>query len=103
MAAIAEGSAGVVRTVFGARVGSLTEWEIVISPTTGKPTLKGRGTFLHYWSAAGLTEVVATLTTDPPPNRPGRPKSKPRTVKLRGTVARLIPTAITIAQGELIQ
>jgi hypothetical protein len=101
--AIARGERGVIRLASGLLVGRLTSWEIVISPTTGAPTLKGEGAFRRYFVGQETGLLVADLTPSPFPAYVGRPRPPtPQTIRLRGTSARLTPAAITLASGEYL-
>ncbi len=97
---ISRGTGGLVRC--GALiVGELGAWEIVLSPTTGQPTLKGGGVFRRFWVAQPPSSVTVRLTpaAPAPTLRKPRPKAPPPFV-LTGRIARLTPTAITISHGE---
>lgn len=116
----AVGSIGTVR-IAGLRAGALTDWRLVLSPTTvrrgadgqpilgedGKPisayTLFGEGTLLRYFRAAVGAPVVADLVPAAPPARIGRPRPKPvRPFRLAGVVFELTARRIVIASGEII-
>lgn len=98
-AALTHGSGGVVRCG-RLVVGTLGEWEITLSPTTGKPTLKGTGIFRRTWAGATAeVQVVLRPATPAPTMRKPRPKAPPPVV-LTGRLARLTTAAITIASGE---
>lgn len=99
-ARIAHGSGGVV-TCGALVVGRLGEWEVVVSPTTGKPTLKGVGAFRRFWTLQPPASAAVRLqpATPPPTLRQPRPKAPPP-FTLIGGVARLTAGAITIANGE---
>lgn len=99
--AIAQGEAGTLR-IGGLRAGAFRSWRVVISPTTGKPTLFGAGRFAHYYAGAVGVTVEASLTPAPPPTRLGRPKPKtPVPFVLRGRLLELGGGRITIADGEI--
>lgn len=101
--AIARGERGTIRLASGLYVGRLTSWELVISPTTGAPTLKGEGVFRRYFVGQETGPLVADLTPSPFPAYVGRPKPpKPTPIRLRGAPARLTANAITLAQGEYV-
>lgn len=94
------GTVGQLRTAGGVIIGQLTDWELVISPTTGMPTLKGNGHMRRWWVHFPPTLLRATVQPARTPYRLGRPR--PTTVPpftLQGMVARLTATAVTIAQG----
>ena len=101
MTTLYTGAGGDVRTLGGVRVGTLGAWEIVVSPTTQRPTLKGDGRFLRIWAGAADLAVVVTLTPTPPLARLGTPPARVRPFTLSGFLARLTPSAITIARGTI--
>jgi len=81
-------------------VGRLTEWRIVISPTTEQPTLIGKGRFLRAWVAGRPERLTARLLTASPPAYIGRPKPPPpRAVTLSGERAELTARSVVIARG----
>ena len=101
--AIARGVSGTVRMASGLLVGRLTSWELVISPSTGAPTLKGEGVFRRYFVGQDVGPLVADLTPSPFPAYVGRPKPPPPTpIRLRGTPVRLTAGTLTLAQGEYV-
>jgi hypothetical protein len=84
------------------RVGVLTAWEVVISPTTQQPTLKGEGHITRWATLARPATLTARLTPARPPVRLGRPRPKaPTPFALTGRVARLTARYITLAEGEI--
>jgi len=99
--ATSKGTMGVLR-IGGLTAGHLTEWRVVISPTTGAPTLFGEGRIRRYYTQA-LGEVVqAWLTPAPHPARIGRPKRPPaQPFTLTGRIVEINPGHITIADGEI--
>jgi hypothetical protein len=100
-AAIAVGAEGWVR-VGGLTIGALTTWRVVVSPTTGKPTLFGEGRFLRYFVPSVGGMVRADLKPTQPPRRIGRPAPKPvRAFTLAGKLVELTASHITIAEGEI--
>lgn len=99
--AIAQGNTGELR-IGGLKAGTLTEWRVVMSPTTGKPTLFGEGRFLRYYGGSVGMEARADVTPVSPPTRIGRPKPpKAKPFTLTGRVVELTPSRITIADGEI--
>lgn len=95
-------SAGTEGAVYlrGRLVGRLAAWDVHYSPTTGKPTLKGRGTFARAWADAVGSEVVAHVTTTPPAAYIGRGRPRPaERLVLAGTLYRLTRTQIIISNG----
>lgn len=98
--AVAHGTDG---TVYAGRhpVGRLTEWRIVVSPTTGAPTLIGKGRFLRAWVAGQPQTLTARVTTTPRPSYIGRPPAPPpETLTLTGERAELTARSIVIAHGS---
>jgi hypothetical protein len=87
----------------GLRVGVLTAWEVVISPITQQPTLKGEGQISRWATLARPERLTARLVPSRPPYRLWRPRPKPPTpFALAGRVARLSARYITLAEGEII-
>lgn len=100
-AALAVGTVGRVR-VGGLLAGLLTEWRVVTSPTTGMPTLIGRGTFARYYGQALGGQAEAEVTPSPQPHYIGRKKPPtPRPFRIRGTIAELSATTIIVSHGTL--
>lgn len=100
---IALGKEGRVH-IGGLFVGRLTEWKLVMSPTTKMPTLIGSGSFRRYFLQGVGGRVSATITPAAVPHRIGRkrrPTPKPATIE--GVLFRLTPTAITIASGTVTE
>lgn len=100
-ATVARGEQGRV-FIGGLRAGVLTEWRVVISPTTKKPTLFGTGRIGRYYqqTIGGMARIE--LTPAPTPRRIGRPTPPtPRPFVLVGTIAELTSKTITIASGEI--
>jgi len=86
----------------GLRAGVLTEWRIVISPTTNMPTLFGTGRIGRYYAQAVGGTVRAELTPTPTPYRIGR--KRPAAAKpfvLVGRIAELTGKSITISHGTV--
>lgn len=99
--AIAQGNDGDV-TLAGLRVGLLSSWRVVTSPTTGKPTLMGEGRFKRYYTQAVGIRVRAELTPAPRPYRIGRPKPpKASPFTLTGKLYELTARTIVISEGEI--
>lgn len=97
----AQGRKGTLR-IGGIRAGVLTEWRVVISPSTKQYTLFGKGTIARYYIPAVGGAVRVELTPTPVPRRIGRPAPKaPAPFVLAGTIAELTGTTITISQGEI--
>jgi hypothetical protein len=100
--ALAKGEAGAARIPGGPRLGALTSWRVVLSPTTGKHTLLAEGHFTRYYTRETPARAEATVTPTPLPARIGRPT--PPTLApfvISGRVALLTPTLLTIAEGEI--
>lgn len=86
----------------GLRAGVLTEWRVVMSPSTQKPTLFGKGRIGRYYIQAVGGQVRAELVPAAIPKRIGRkapPVLKP--FVLIGTIAELTGKTITISHGEV--
>lgn len=99
--AIARGTGGTLR-IGGLKAGRFTSWHVVISPTTGKPTLFGEGAFVRFY--AGAKEARAYLFPDATPARIGRPSPpKPQAFVLAGVVREYTGRSIVIAEGEIIR
>jgi hypothetical protein len=100
--ALTRGTSGAARIPGGPRLGALTSWRIVISPTTGKHTLIGEGHFTRYYTQERPARAEATVTLTPTPARIGRPAPPVvRPFTIAGRVALLTPTLLTIAEGEI--
>lgn len=90
-------------SIGGLVAGHLTQWRVVISPTTGKPTLFGEGYFKRYYAQAVGTQVRAALRPAAPASRIGRPKPKaPKPFVLVGKLLELTARSVTISEGEII-
>ncbi len=101
--AIAQGKAGAVR-IGGLTAGVLTTWRVVISPTTGKPTLFGEGRIRRYFTQALGAQVAAELTPAPHPIRIGRPMPPTaRPFTLTGRIVEINAGRITIADGDIVR
>jgi hypothetical protein len=99
--ALAQGTSGTLR-IGGLRAGYLTKWRVVMSPTTGKPTLFGEGKIGRYYTQAIGGTARAELTPAPIPRRIGRPTPRtPAPFVLQGTIAELTGKTITISNGEI--
>lgn len=99
---LVSGTSGTL-TIGGLPAGTLTDWRLVTSPTTGKPTLLGTGRFARYYAQAVGSVCEAALTPAPGHAYIGRPKPKaPQPFGLRGVLASLTATAITMASGEIV-
>jgi len=99
--ALATGNQGTL-LIGGLHAGTLSEWRIVVSPSTQKFTLFGQGRFLRYYiqHVGGLVRLA--LTPAPVPTRIGRPKPKtPAPFVLEGKLFELTAGRITISEGEL--
>lgn len=99
--AITRGMGGTIR-IGGLRAGRLAAWHVVISPTTGKPTLFGEGAFLRFYAGAVGMRAQADVMPTATPARIGRkapPKPKPFT--LTGRIAELTARSIVIAEGSI--
>ena len=99
---LTRGTGGIVR-LGGLVVGRLGDWEIVQSPTTGRPTLKGAGRFARiYGEYRGRLRVEATPAQAPA--YIGRPKPPaPRPFVLEGVCAELTATTIIIGHGDYVR
>lgn len=99
--AIASGTAGELR-IGGMKAGTLTTWRVVISPTTGKPTLFGAGRMLRFFAQSMGKQAHVALIPAPQPYRIGRPKPKtPKPFVLVGKIVEFSAGRITIAEGEI--
>lgn len=99
--AFAQGTGGAVR-VARLAAGTLTSWRVVISPTTGMPTLFGEGRFCRLYAGALGAQASVELVPAPVPARIGRPKpKKPAPMTLTGKIAELTARSIVIAEGTL--
>lgn len=97
----AQGTIGTI-WIGGLRAGILTQWRIVISPSTKQPTLFGTGQIGRYYAQAVGSPARLELTPTQPPARIGRkPPPTLRPFVLVGTIAELTSTHITIAHGEI--
>lgn len=102
--ALSRGTSGAARIPHGPRLGVLTAWRVVLSPTTGQYTLIAEGRFARYYARdIAPLRAEAALTPESPPARIGRPKP-PRLTPFRfaGRVALLTPSLLTIAEGEVL-
>ena len=100
---LAHGTAGTIR-IGGLRAGALTEWRVVLSPTTNKPTLFGKGRIGRYYAQAVGTTARLELTPTPIPYRIGRkPPPVLNPFVLIGTIAELSSMRITISHGEIVR
>lgn len=102
--ALSRGTQGAARIPGGPRLGVITGWRVVLSPTTGKHTLIAEGRFARYYAQDGaVLRAEASLTPDQPPARIGRPRPRPLTpFRFAGRVALLTPSQLTIAEGEVL-
>lgn len=102
--ALSRGTTGAARIPGGPRLGALTSWRVVLSPTTGKHTLIAEGRFARYYAQDGAaSRAEASLTPETPPARLGRPRPKPLTpFRFVGRIALLTPSLLTIAEGEVL-
>lgn len=99
--ALVQGADGTI-TIGGLRVGILSSWRVVISPTTGKPTLMGEGRFKRYFTQAVGIRARAALTPAPRPYRIGRPKPPtPQPFTIEGKLYELTAKTIVISEGEI--
>lgn len=99
--AIAQGKTGTL-IIGGLRAGVLSEWRVVISPTTGKPTLFGAGRIGRFYAQAIGGRASVELIPAPVPKRIGRPvPPTPKPFTLIGTIVELSGKHITIASGEI--
>ena len=97
----AQGTIGTI-WIGGLRAGTLTQWRVVISPSTGQPTLFGTGRIGRYYAQAAGGIARLELTPTPIPTRIGRkPPPVLRPFVLIGTIAELTSTSITISHGEI--
>lgn len=100
-AALATGAVGELR-IGGLLAGTLTEWRIVISPTTGQPTLIGAGRFARYFAQGAGSPADATVTPHAPHAYIGRPRPPPPApLTITGTLVELTATSVTIASGTI--
>lgn len=100
-AAIARGTTGALR-IGGLKAGRLTTWKVVISPTTGKPTLFAEGAFVRFYTPGVGCQAVAHLTPAPTPARIGRPKAPmPKPFVLTGKIVEFTARQIVLAEGEI--
>ena len=97
----AQGTQGTL-WIGGLRAGTLSQWRVVISPSTGQPTLFGTGRIGRYYAQAVGGIARLELTPTPIPTRIGRkPPPVLRPFVLIGTIAELTSTSITISHGEI--
>jgi hypothetical protein len=102
-ATVGQGKAGTLH-IGGMRAGILTEWRVVVSPTTKLFTLFGTGRIGRYYAQAVGGVVRAELTPAPVPKRIGRKTPPtPKPFVLRGIIAELTGRTITISHGEVEQ
>ena len=95
---------GTIGTIWigGLRAGALGQWRIVISPSTGQPTLFGTGRIGRYYAQTVGNVARLELTPTPIPTRIGRkPPPVLRPFVLIGTIAELTSKSITISHGEI--
>lgn len=96
---LSEGTTGVLR-VQNAVVMVVTSWRMVISPTTGQPTIFARGSVRRYWLQSKPSHITADVMPKPIPYRIGRPKPKPPTrLRIRGEVHSISKDEIVISNG----
>lgn len=102
-AAVAQGAVGSVR-IGGLEAGALTEWRVVVSPTTQAPTLIGQGRFLRFYRGAIGCRVRAEVTPAARPSYIGRPTpGAPRPFAIEGTLHELSGTSIVISHGTIVR
>jgi hypothetical protein len=90
-------------TVGGVRYGVLSDWRIVVSPTTQRYTLLADGVMQRFLGQAIGARAHAHLIPAPIPARIGRPRPPVRPpCTLIGTLVRVTPTAITIAEADFL-
>jgi hypothetical protein len=96
---LAVGQEGAARIPDGPRLGTLTAWRLVISPTTGRRTLIAEGQFLRFWVGARITRVVVEATPTQAPARIGRKSPPaPRPFRLVGRVDELSTRALVVTE-----
>lgn len=101
--ALSRGTEGAARIIGGPRIGALTAWRVVLSPTTGQHTLIAEGRFARHYAAAPPARAEVSVIPATPPARIGRPRPKPLTpFRFAGRVALLTPTRLTLAEGEVL-
>lgn len=99
--ALARGTDGEVRIPGGPRLGTLTQWRVVLSPTTGKHTLIAEGRFSRHYVSSGLQRAQVEVRPAPLPKRIGRPTPRtPTPFRFTGRVALLTSRQLTLAEGE---
>lgn len=99
--ATAQGATGRI-VVGGLVIGHLTSWKLVISPTTGAPTLIGEGAFERYFMQAVGMDARAEVMPKAQPYRIGRPKPpKAQPMTIVGKLFQLTPGRVTISEGEI--
>ena len=97
---LVSGEAGYAKLIGGARIGTITSFRLVMSPTTGKPTLIASGVFLRYYIGQ-CVEVEAVVIPSVPPRRIGRKAPpKPRPIRVRGRIALHSATRLNIAEAS---
>jgi hypothetical protein len=100
-ATVGQGKVGTLH-IGGMRAGVLTEWRVVVSPTTNLFTLFGTGRIGRYYMQSVGGTIRADLTPTPIPRRIGRKTlPTPRPFVLRGIIAELTGRTITISHGEV--
>lgn len=94
---LTSGTGGTLR-IGAVQIGTLQEWRLVVSPTTGRPTLIADARVLRAYLVCPPAQLVARITPTPLPAYIGRPKPpRPRPLVLTGQVARLQAGAVTLA------
>lgn len=97
--ALISGVSGAARIINGPRLGAITAWRLVISPTTGRRTLIAEGRFLRYYAETGVGRVEVEALPSAPPVRIGRPKPRSvRPVRIVGSVAELNTRALVVTE-----
>jgi hypothetical protein len=100
-ATVAQGTHGIL-FIAGLRAGILTEWRVVVSPSTKLFTLFGTGKIGRYYMQSVGGAIWAELTPSPVPRRIGRKAPPtPKPFVLVGRIAEMTGRTITISHGEV--
>lgn len=97
----AQGTGGALR-LGPLPIGVLTTWRLVVSPTTGRPTLIAEARIRRAYLVAPPTLLTALVIPDRAPALIGRPAPPvPHPLRISGKVARLTAQAVTLAECSI--